>query len=553
MARPTPEFRALLLLTRFVVAAFALASVAAVGLVPNVAFAQPRLPAVATVASAAGPAKLAAEDEESVAFDSPRASMTRFMAAADEERWSDAATFLDLGKGDVAKGPELARMLDVVLGRRLWLDPGELSPLASGKKDDGLPPGVDEVGRLRSRQGKVDPVRLVRKEAKNAEDEPRWVFSAQTVSHIDAWYEALGERWMRAHFPPVFFREGPRSFLFWHLGALVLLALVTSLGARPFAWIMVGIVGRIARRTKLAWDDTARAGLRPPARLACALPLFFVGSRFLGLYQPADAIVMRVLRALTMVALFWFLLRLVASFGGSVLQSDWGKTRPSLRSFSAFTLRVGRFVVWILGSVAVLSELGFPVGSIITGLGIGGIAIALAAQKTVENLFGSVSILIDQPFRVGDTIRVDGIEGSVETVGLRSTRIRTSDRSLVVLPNGKLADMRIESLSARDRTRFGSKLRVTPHATEPQLIELVALLSDALAKHPKVRAEDVLVRLSALVDGAFEVDVSCAVETTKLQDFADVRQQLLLACIASMGKAGLEMAAPREPPPAPPV
>lgn len=517
-------------------------------LVPRFAAAQAKVPAPAPTT----PSKSATDEDETAAFDSPRASMTRFLAAANQQRWTEAATYLEIGKSDLSKGPELARMLDVVLGRKLWIDPEELSPSPGGKKDDGLPVGVDEIGRIRSRDGKLEPVRLVRKEAKSADEEPRWVFTAQTVSHVDGWYDDLGERWVRAHLPPVFFREGPRSFLFWHVGAVILLGFASALVARPFAWLLVGLFGRTARKTKLAWNDTVKAGMRGPSRLACALPVFYFASRFLGLYQPADALVVRGLRALAMVAFFWFLMRIVASFGGSVLESDWGRTRPSLRNFSAFTLRVGGFAVWFLGGVAVLSELGYPVGSIITGLGIGGIAIALAAQKTVENLFGSVSILIDQPFGVGDTIRVDGIEGMVETVGLRSTRIRTSDRSLVILPNGKLADMRIESLSARDRTRFGCKLRIANRATSEQLTALVALVGEALKGHAKVRSEDVLVRLSALGDGAFEIDAGCAVETTKFAEFADVRQELLLACVAAIRKAGVELAGPRDPAPATP-
>ena len=508
-------------------------------LAPTTAFAQVKVPALS---SPAAPKPVSTEEEEAPAFDSPRASMGRFFAATNEGRFADAARYLELSKGDTEKGPELARMLDVVLARTLLVDPNELSPLATGRKDDGLPAGVDEIGRIRAKDGKVTPVRVVRKEAKGTDDEPRWVFSAQTVSQANALYDALGERWVRDHFPPFFFYELPRSFLLWHVGALALLGLASRLLSLPLAWLFVGVVGRVARRLKLAWDDHAKRHMKGPARVACMVPLLWIGSRFIGLYQPADALALRGLRALVLVAMFWFVMRIVASFGGSVLESDWGRTRPSLRGFSAFSLRVSRFVVWVLGSVAVANELGYPVGSIITGLGIGGIAIALAAQKTVENLFGSLSILVDQPFRVGDTVRVDGVEGSIETVGLRSTRIRTSDRSLVVIPNGKLADMRIESLSARDRTRFATKLRVLPKATHDQIEAFVALVAQELAKHPKVRREDVIVRLAGMGDGILEVEAGCSVETTKFAEFADARQELLLVCLAAARTSGVELA-----------
>lgn len=528
-ARSTFGLSSILLLLAVLVGLFALA---------RPANAQAKLPTVAAANASEKPADPA---EEEVAPDSPRASMARFVAATNDARWTEAATYLELPKGEQARGPELAKMLSVVLGRRLWIDPETLSPQSSGKKDDGLPNGVDELGKLRASDGRVDPVRIVRREAKTADEDARWVFSSQTVSHVDTWYDALGERWVRAHLPAFLLREGPRTFLYWHLVAIGVLGFVGYLGGRPFAWGVRKLVGRAAVRLRLTWDADAERHMRGPTRLACAVPVFFVGSRFLGLYQPADAFVIQLLRALLLVAGFWFALRVVASLGGSVLASDWGKDRPSLRSFSSFTLRVGRFVVWVLGTVTVANQLGFPVGSVITGLGIGGIAIALAAQKTVENLFGSVSILVDQPFRVGDTIRVDGVEGAVETVGLRSTRLRTADRSLVVLPNGKLADMRIESMSARDRTRFSTKLRVGNGAAPEQLAGLVALLGQELGAHLKVRREDVLVRLSAITDGAFEIDVACAVETTRFAEFADVRQELLFTCIATTRKVGVEL------------
>ena len=147
---------------------------------------------------------------------------------------------------------------------------------------------------------------------------------------------------------------------------------------------------------------------------------------------------------------------------------------------------------------------------------------------------------------------MDGIEGSVETVGLRSTRIRTADRSLVVIPNGKLADMRIESLSARDRTRFVCKLRITQGTGEDALARLVALLDERIAEHPKVRREDVRVRVSSISEGAIEIDAGCSLETTKLTELVDARQELYFVCLRTADEVGVSLAGPREPLPAPP-
>jgi MscS family membrane protein len=191
-----------------------------------------------------------------------------------------------------------------------------------------------------------------------------------------------------------------------------------------------------------------------------------------------------------------------------------------------------------------LSELGYPVTTVIAGLGIGGVALALAAQKTVENLFGSVSILADQPFGVGDTIKVDGVEGTVEQIGLRSTRMRTVERTLVIIPNGKLADMRIESLGPRDRIRFSAKIGLA-RDTEASTIEaVVAALRAKVAEHSAVLEKDVTVHLSGLGESSFDIDVAAPVETLDAAAFARIREELLLRCVRVVADHGAKLAVP---------
>jgi len=154
-----------------------------------------------------------------------------------------------------------------------------------------------------------------------------------------------------------------------------------------------------------------------------------------------------------------------------------------------------------MGVVAVLSELGYPVASLIAGLGIGGLALALAlaAQKTVENLFGAFSIGVDQPFQEGDFVRIEDFVGTVESVGLRSTRIRTLDRTLIIMPNGKLADMRIETFSVRDRMRLSCVIGLVYSTTETQMRQVLTGLEARLRAHPKIWAETVVVRFAAFL------------------------------------------------------
>jgi MscS family membrane protein len=215
-----------------------------------------------------------------------------------------------------------------------------------------------------------------------------------------------------------------------------------------------------------------------------------------------------------------------------------------VRSLTSVGVRLGKVVVAALALIVALSELGYQVTTVIAGLGIGGVALALAAQKTVENVFGSISILADQPFQVGDTIRVDTIEGTVESIGLRSTRIRTVERTLIIIPNGKLADMRIESLGPRDRIRFAVKLQLARDATGAQLTTLGAAIRGVLAGHAKVLKDDVHVRLSGFGEHSFDLEVAAPIETLDAAEFAKIREELLLQCVDAVEKAGLRLAVP---------
>src|SRR4030095_9051053 len=148
--------------------------------------------------------------------------------------------------------------------------------------------------------------------------------------------------------------------------------------------------------------------------------------------------------------LFWAAISMVEAV--RLALAEEASARPERRALLGIGGRMLKMVVARLagGVGVVMAELGFSVTSLLAGIGVGGLGLALAAQKTVENVFGAFSLGVDQPFREGDTITVDEVVGTVESIGLRSTRLRTLDRTIVAIPNGKLAEMKTETLTARD-------------------------------------------------------------------------------------------------------
>lgn len=493
------------------------------------------------VALAAGAAANGAQPEEEAA-DSPRASMRTFLDLCDRGRYEEAAHYLDVPRGAEKRSADLAHNLYDVLQERLWIDAEHLSPLSAGRKDDALPAGTEELGKIIDAKGHPVSIRIVRHESRSSEDEPRWVFSQGTLVAIDGLHAALKGSWIRDRLPPPLTAQGPKGLYYWQWLALPVLAVLCVAAGR----LLMALSSAIARRalSKQLWGARLLQRLRRPVTMGWALVLFWMVLPYLGLTLRAEDLVQRVLRALGYLAFFWGLLRTVTIAGDEIAEAKWARTRRNIRSVTGVGVRLGKVVVAALALMVALSELGYPVTTVVAGLGIGGVALALAAQKTVENLFGSISILADQPFLVGDTIRVDTIEGTVEVIGLRSTRIRTVERTLVIIPNGKLADMRIESLGPRDRIRFAAKLALSRETPPARIEALVKALRDKLASHASVHEEDVFVQLSGIGESSFDVDVAAPIDTVDAAEFARIRQELLLGCMRVVEANGAKLAVP---------
>jgi MscS family membrane protein len=192
----------------------------------------------------------------------------------------------------------------------------------------------------------------------------------------------------------------------------------------------------------------------------------------------------------------------------------------------------------------VLAAGGYPVGTLLAGLGIGGLAIAFGAQKTIENVFGSLSLVVDQPFRVGDFVSVDNFVGTVEDIGLRSTRFRTLDRTLISIPNGKLAEQRLESFEARDRMRLATTLAIQYGTTHAQMQAVLDGLERVLREHPLIWPDAVTVKFKALAESALEIEVMAWFKVPTWAEFQRCRQEVLLRFMQVVEDAGTAFAFP---------
>jgi MscS family membrane protein len=317
----------------------------------------------------------------------------------------------------------------------------------------------------------------------------------------------------------------------WALGALL-------------GWVTRRVLGRLAARTETKWDDELLVEVARPLTALWAVGVALALLPWLALGAAIDAKAEHGLRAAAWFVLFWGLARAAGVGFRAAGSAPWARQNAGLAGLLPMGRRLARLALLALGLVAVLNELGFQVASLLAGLGIGGLALALAAQKTVEHLFGSLAIGVDQPFRVGDLVTVDGVTGTVEAIGMRSTRLRTLDRTIVSFPNGKLAESRTECLTARDRIRLVADLGLTYGSTAAQVRRVLADVEGALRAHPKTWPDALSVRLTELRDSSLHVEVMAWIRTTDWDEFTAVRQELLLRFLEIVEQAGTSLAFP---------
>lgn len=352
------------------------------------------------------------------------------------------------------------------------------------------------------------------------------------------------EGWPPEWLPAALLARGPRGLLLWQWLALPLVL--------ALAWILGGWLGsltravyeRLAARVRPGRTSVLAARLAGPVRLAWALVLAYLLVSWLELPARPEAFAIELFRTAGIADLFWGLWAAAAAVAEGMRASAWGQSNPAAQGLLFIGERIAKVVVAAMGLIAALSQLGYPVASLLAGLGIGGLALALAAQKTVENLFGSISLAVDQPFRVGDFVRVEDFYGVVESIGLRSTRFRTLDRSLVTIPNGHLAEMRLESLAARDRIRLDCSLGLVYGTTAAQLRAVRDGVEAALRAHPKIWQETVVVRFKGLGAFSLDIEVQAWFQTSDFNQFRAYREETLLRFMEVVDRAGTAFAFP---------
>lgn len=475
----------------------------------------------------------------------PRGTVAGFIKAVADKDFLQAGEYLNMQQTTVNATPaEMAGIFEKILDRD-----GKILPYAlisnenAGKTDDNLI-NADKVGSI-TVEG--DDIELLVEQTTGPEGGPIWLFSGETIEKVNA-YRNLQESRLSVNrvLPPVLINNEWSGVPIGHWLVMLLLAVFSYILAWATLKLLLFLIPTVWKKAGTEPTNGILKAFALPIRLYAAVWFFVIFSQEIGI-----SIIVRqrfsrstvIIGLLAFLILLWRLSEYISRFTKDRMLA---RGRLSGASVVLFLNRAAKIAIIIFGVIVVLGTFGVDVTTGLAALGLGGLALALGAQKTIENLVGSVTLITDQPIRVGDFCRVGETMGTVEKIGMRSTRIRTLDRTLVTIPNGEFSSSRIENFAFRDRfwfhPIFGLRYETTPEQIRYLLVELRALLY----AHPMVTEDPARVRCVELGADSINLEVFTYILASNYDEFLEVKEDLLLRMMDVVNNSGTGFAFPSQ-------
>ncbi|MGI8961207.1 MAG: mechanosensitive ion channel family protein [Bryobacteraceae bacterium] len=438
------------------------------------------------------------------------------------------------------QGPELAKQLGLLLDRDPHFEVQKLSNTPEGDLTESLATDRESLDTF-NLNGR--PVSLQMQRV-NQNSVSVWLVSADSVAHIPELSVLLRESAFEKKLPAPLVSIQLLDTPLWAWLALVLLALLLAVLSRLLSRVVIAIVKPLAKRYSKWFHARRLEEFTEPLRLLLSIAVFRV---WMGVIAPSALLrffLDRVVTLLFFVGTAAFVMRVVDVISDRIIS----RLDPKERALSYSVLPLGvRFVKICIFCIAVLMTLsywGYNTNAILAGVGVGGLAVALAAQKTIENLFGGISVITDRPVLVGDFCQFGGQVGTVEDIGLRSTRIRTLDRTVVTVPNSSFSTMTLENFSRRDRIWFHPTLRLQRGTQPEQIQQLMDAITKMLEEHPMLDASGVPLRFTKISPESFDLEVFAYVLTPDYNEFLKIQSELLLKILEASSTLNVRFAVP---------
>jgi len=472
----------------------------------------------------------------------PTNTVLGFLKAATAGDYSIAAQYLQMSPARrQAEGEQTAAKLKYALDKSFIGNYSRFNQ-PEGTPQEGVALGHQKLGTMSAGDVEVD-LDLVRVSDSSAGK--IWLISSETLVKLPELSDQVEARQVESKLPTFLVKHQVGGMPLWQWLALLLATpIAAGLGWLTLALLEVPVRWWARRRGQM--DAANWKTVSGPAWLLTGTlihQVFVVYLRMPLLMRHYYFQITSIALILSATWIFWRIVR-------------WSLYRVRLRALahghvgtgSVMVLgeRVLKAIIFVLGILAILGNLGFNMSTALAGLGIGGLAIGFGAQKTIENLFGGVSVLGDEVFRVGDVCRFGDRTGVVEDIGLRSTRIRTEERTLLAIPNGTVATINLENLSRRDKILFKTSLNLRSETKADHLRFILAEVRRLLYSHPKVESTTVRVRLIDIAGAAPNVEVLSYILTQDFNEFAAVREDVLLRMMDIVESSGSGLALPSQ-------
>jgi MscS family membrane protein len=476
--------------------------------------------------------------------ETPRKAMMGLLTYEERADYENAARYLQPSPERYADLAQIAKEFRA-LQTRFRGSIALLSDDPNGTIEPGLPPGKMRAGTWTAGGTTIDVV-LVRVD--DPDSGKIWLISKETVARIPELFAK-----MESEPPTAADRLAPAALAGRRLFGMSLAQWLGWLLSIPISWLLAWLLAfffRVPARVRsklrnLAW--TSVWDTRHGMPLKCIIAILMHGL-FVYLLNPPliyRLYYFRFIATLLVGCVVW-LTSTVTDRGFEYAMHETRTQHKGGESILIVMQRITRIVLVIIALVAALALFGLNVSTTLAGLGIGGLAIALAAQKTLENLFGGLSLLMDKAVHIGDFCRIGDELGTVEDVGLRSLKLRTLDQTLLVVPNGSLSQMQFGNLTGRGKLLINQTFALRIETEVEQLRFVLNRVQSMLDQHPSIEPRTCRVRVTNFIGAAFQLELFAYGTTGDWAQFTVIRQDVILKIAEIVEASGTRFAAPTQ-------
>ena len=470
----------------------------------------------------------------------PRSSVLGLAAAAKDKDFERAVHYLDLRNlpfsfDEELDGAELVRKLAIVAQRAMIIDFSDLSDEPTGHKDDGLPGYRDRITTIDTASGPVD---ILIQRVPRSDGVLIWKISNATVARIPALEAEFGYGVIGNKLSHIFPHYVLGDFELWQIAMLVGLLLASFV----VAWVATFLIIKIMQRHSRFNTKGLQRFIAGPFRFLILVIIF--RSTFDLIVPSLTAQALFEAKTLLIVAIYWIALGVI----DVIVQRLADRMTLNGQQGAVVLLRPAatgiKLVILLLAILMWMDNLGFGVTTVLAGLGVGGLAVALAAQKSLENLIGSITIYASQPVKVGDFCKFGDTTGVVEEIGLRSTRLRTLARTIVHIPNALFSSDKIENLTQRDKILYRTRLRLSYEDTPDQVKQVLEKIRALIEEHESIDSDNSRVHFLEFGEYAQELELYVYIKTTDFAEYLEHREDINLRINDIVDAVGVKLVIP---------